>query len=54
MNEEEEWSEIEKNIEAMKAAPVVLYALINILIDKRIMTRKELLAYNKSNKGFET
>lgn len=54
MNEEEEWEQIQKNIDAMRHAPVVMNALINILLDKGITTRKELLQYIKSNKGFNS
>lgn len=43
--EEQEWDQLEINIESMKAAPVVLNALIKYLIDKEIITKKELLEY---------
>lgn len=43
--EEKEWDQLEINIESMKAAPVVLNALIKYLIDKEIITKKELLEY---------
>lgn len=43
--EEQEWDQLEINIESMKAAPVVLNALIKYLIDKGIITKKELLEY---------
>ena len=45
MTTEKEWEIIRENIEAMKAAPIGLGALIKLLIDKGVITREELLDY---------
>jgi hypothetical protein len=46
---EEGWDQIEHNIESMKAAPVVLNALLKYLMDKNIITKEELLDYIRRN-----
>jgi hypothetical protein len=50
MSNKEEREQISRNIEAMKAAPIVLDSLINYLVDEGIITETKLLEWIKKDK----